>query len=138
MWVLWGYAPHRPDGSGRFSQPVPCCNSGINIVNALDSYSSRQVMMQMVMNSIQEFDGTNWEATIPWLDHIEGVTKKMGFDPLEIGVSKLKGMTLCDINTASKEGTLSYFQFSQLLIRALLKCSVCIRCHQHICPPNAR
>ena len=37
--------------------------------------------MQMVMNLIQEFDGTNPEAAIPWLDHIEGVAKKMGFDP---------------------------------------------------------
>ena len=42
----------------RFSQPVPCCNSSVNIVNALDSYSSRQVLMQMAMNSIQEFDNT--------------------------------------------------------------------------------
>ena len=51
--------------NGRFSQPASCCTSGINIVNALDSYSSRQDLIQMVMNSIQEFDGTNPEATIP-------------------------------------------------------------------------
>ena len=58
----------------------------------------------------------NQEATIPWLDHIKGVTKKMGSDPWEIGMIKLKGMALCDVNAASKEGTLSYFQFCQLLI----------------------
>ena len=52
------------DSNGRFSQLVPCCNSGVNIVNALDSYSSRQFLTQMAMNSIQEFDGRNWEATI--------------------------------------------------------------------------
>ena len=50
--------------------------------------------MKMAMNSIQGFDGTNWEATIPWLDHVEGVAKKMGFYPLEIGMNKLKGMAL--------------------------------------------
>ena len=70
----------------------------------------------MVMKSIQESNATNLEATTPWLDHIEGVAKKMGFNPVEIGMSKLKGMALHDINTASKEGTLSYFQFCQLLI----------------------
>ena len=42
--------------------------------------------------------------------------KKMGFDPVEIGMSKLKGVVLNDINGASKEGTLSYFWFCQLLI----------------------
>ena len=72
--------------------------------------------MQMVMNLILEFDGTNWEANIPWLDHIETITKAMGFDPVEIGMSKLKGMALCNVNAACKEGTLSYFQFCQLLI----------------------
>ena len=35
---------------------------------------------------------------------------------LEIGMSKLKGMALCDVNAISKEGNLPYFQFHQLLI----------------------
>ena len=72
--------------------------------------------MQMAMNSIQEFDGTNREATIPWLDHIEAFGKKTGFDPLEVGMSKLKGTALRDVNAIGKEGNLSYFQFCQLLI----------------------
>ena len=38
--------------------------------NVLHSCSSRQVLMQTAMNSIQEFDGTNPEATISWLDRI--------------------------------------------------------------------
>ena len=70
----------------------------------------------MVMNSVQEFDGTDREATIPWLDHVEAIAWKTGFDPLEIGMSKLKGMALCDVNAISKEGNLLYFWFHQLLI----------------------
>ena len=104
-----GLCPPQVDGNGRFLQPAPCCNSGVNIVNVLDSYSSSLVLMQTAMNLIQEFKSTNWEATIPWLDHLEGVTNKTGLDPLEIGMSKLKGMALCDINAASKEGSLLYF-----------------------------
>ena len=50
--------------------------------------------MQMVMNSIQEFDGRNGEATIPWLDHIKAVAKKTGFEPLDICKGKLKGIAL--------------------------------------------
>ena len=42
--------------------------------------------------------------------------RKMGFDPLELGMSKLKGTALHDVNSHSKEGTLSYFWFCQLLI----------------------
>ena len=72
--------------------------------------------MQMAMNSIQEFDGTDRDATIPWLDHIEAISRKTGFNPLEIGMSKLKGMVLCNVSTINKEGNLSYFQFHQLLI----------------------
>ena len=102
--------------NGRFSQPTSYYDSGIKIINALEGYSSWQVLMQMAMNSIQEFDGMDREATIPWLDHVEAVTRKTCFDPLEIGMSKLKGMALCDINAISKEGNLSYFWFCQLLI----------------------
>ena len=40
--------------------------------------------MQTVMNSIEEFDGKNPEATIPWLDHIRNVVKKTGFNLGEI------------------------------------------------------
>ena len=111
-----GAMPPRVDSNWRSSQPAPYCNSGVNIVNALDSYSSRQVLVQIMMNLIQEFDGTNQEATILWLDHVEGVTKKMGNNPLEISISKLKSMALHDVNAASKEDTLLYFQFHHLLI----------------------
>ena len=115
-----GLCSPQVDGNGRFLQPAPCCNSGVNIVNALDSYSSRQVLMQTVMNLMQEFDCTNWKATILWLDHVGCVTKKTGFDHLEIGMNKLKCMALHNVNAASKEGTLSYFWFCQLLIEHYL------------------
>ena len=72
------------------------------------------------MNSIQEFYGTDREATFTWLDHIKAIAKKTGFDPLEIGMSKLKGATLCNVNTTSKEGNLLWFQFLQLLIEHYL------------------
>ena len=72
--------------------------------------------MQTMINSIQEFDGTNLEATIPWLDHIESLARKIGFDLVEVGMNKLKGLVVCNINAASKEGTLLYSQFHQLLL----------------------
>ena len=103
-------------GYGRFLQLTPYYDSRINLIITLEGYSLQQVPVQMAMNSIQEFDGTDREATIPWLDHIEAIARKMGFDPLEIGMSKLKGTTLWDVNAISKEGNLSYFQFHQLLI----------------------
>ena len=55
-------------------------------------------------------------ATIPWLDHVKAFAKKTGFNPLEIGMSKLKDTALCDINAASKEDTLLYFWFHHLLM----------------------
>ena len=72
--------------------------------------------MQTVITLKQGCDDTNPEATMPWLDHIKSVTKKIDFDPTEVGVSKPKGSVFCDLNTAGKEGTLSYFWFCQLSI----------------------
>ena len=40
----------------------------------------------------------------------------MGFNQVEIGMSKSKGMILHDVNAASKEVTLTYFWLCQLLI----------------------
>ena len=74
----------------------------------------------MVINLIQESNGTNPEATIPWLDNIKSIMKKTGFDLVEVGMSKLKGSVLHDINAATREGTLSYSQFFQLLIEHYL------------------
>ena len=110
------FYPLQVMSNGRFLQPTPYYDSGIHLISALEGYSLWQVLTQMVMNSIQEFDGTDREGIIPWLEHIEAISKKTGFDPLETGINKLKGTALCDMNAISKEGNLSYFQFHQLLI----------------------
>ena len=113
---IHGQWPTQANIDGSFSQPYPCCPASVNTVNVSHSYSLRQVLMQTAINSIQEFNGTHTEATISWLDHINSIVKKMGFDPVEVGMSKLKVSVLHDVNAASKEGTLSYFWFCQLLI----------------------
>ena len=41
---------------------------------------------------------------------------KTGFDLVEVSMSKLKGLVLHNVNAASKEGTLLYSWFCQLLI----------------------
>ena len=64
------HAPHGWISMGGSHNLPAVAPLDINIVNALDNYSSRQVLMQTAMNLIQEFNGTNPEATIPWLDHI--------------------------------------------------------------------
>ena len=84
------FCPPQVNGDGRFLQSAPYYNSGSNIIKALEGYSSWQILMQMAMSLIQEFDGTNCEATILWLDHIEAIAKKTDFDPLEIGMSKVQ------------------------------------------------
>ena len=49
------------------------------------------------------------------LYHIEAVARKIGFSPLEVGMSKLKGTGLGDVNTVSQDGNLLWFQLHQLL-----------------------
>ena len=102
-------------GSERFSQPMPYQEAGINLMSALEGYSSWQVLMQSTVNFIQEFDGTDREATILWLDHVKAIVKT-GFNPLELGMSKLKGTALGNVNAVSKDGNLLWFWFHQLLI----------------------
>ena len=51
-----------------------------------------------------------------WLDQVEAIAMKTGFDPLEVGMSKLKGTTLGNVNAVSKDGNLLWFWFPQLLI----------------------
>ena len=55
-----------------------------NYLHALDSYSSKQALTQMTLNSIQEYDGTNKDAVNLWLDHIKMVAEKTVLDPLEV------------------------------------------------------
>ena len=74
----------------------------------------------MTLNSIHKYDGTNKDAMIQWLDHIEMVAEEIGIDPLEVGISKLKGLALGDINTIHKEGHLTWYSFKQRLIEHYL------------------
>ena len=42
-------------------------NNGI-VLNALENYSTKQALGQSMLNALQEYDGSDREATIPWLD----------------------------------------------------------------------
>ena len=63
-----------------------------NFLHVLDSYSSKQAITQTTLNSILKYDGSNKDATIPWLDHIKMVVENTGRNPLKVGISKLKGL----------------------------------------------
>ena len=90
-------------------------NSTIVVLNALENISAKQALAQSTLNSIQEFDDSNREATIPWLDQVELVAEQTGIDSSEVGINKLKGLTLGNINTICKEEGLSYHKFRQCL-----------------------
>ena len=47
---------------------------------------------------------------------MELVAKKTGIDPLEVGISKLKGIALGNINAIHKEGNLMWYRLRQRLI----------------------
>ena len=91
-------------------------DNNTSFLTALEGYSTRQVLAQTLLNSIQEYDGSDRKATILWLDHIELVAKGMGIDPLEVGISKLRGIALGDINAICKEGNLTWYKLRQRLI----------------------
>ena len=43
--------------------------------------------------------------------------ERTGDDPVEVGISKLKGLVLGDINTMEKEEGLMWYKFRQVLIK---------------------
>ena len=51
-----------------------------------------------------------------WSDQVELVAERTGFDLLEVGISKLKGLALGDISTIHKQEGLSWHKFRQHLI----------------------
>ena len=69
------------------------------------------------MNALQEYDGSEREATIPWLDQAKQVAERTGIDPLEVGTSTSKGLALANISTVHKEEVLSWHKFRQYLIK---------------------
>ena len=44
---------------------------------------------------------------LSWFDQVELVAERTGFEPLEVRISKLKGLTQGDISTICKEEGLS-------------------------------
>ena len=89
------------------------------MINALENCTAKisvQPFVQAVLGSIQEFDGINKATTVPWLDQVELVAKRTGNDPVEVGISTVKGLALGDINTIRKEEGLTWHQFRQILI----------------------
>ena len=76
----------------------------------------KQALTQSMLNALQEYDRSDREATIPWLDQVELVAERTGIDPLEVGISKLEGLALANINTVCKEEGLSWHKCRQCLI----------------------
>ena len=74
-----------------------------------------QPLAQAALRSIQEFNGNDKAATIPWLDQVQLVAERTANNPVEVGISKLNGLALGDINTIGKEG-LTWHKFRQILI----------------------
>ena len=88
------------------------------VLNALENFSAKmsmQPLAQAVLGSIQELDGKDKATTIPWHDQVELVAEKTGNDLVEVGINKLKGLALGDINTIRKEG-LMWHKLGQVLI----------------------
>ena len=90
------------------------------MINALENFTAKismHLLAQAALRPIQEFDGNDKAATIPWLDQGKLVAKKTGNDPVEVGISKLKGLALGDINTIRKEEGSTWHKFRQILIK---------------------
>ena len=102
---------------GRYSQSSQNIgNNNVSVLNALENYSTKQELTKSMFNILQEYDGSDRQATIPWLDQVELVAEGTGINPLEVGISKLKGLALADISTVHKEEGLSWHMFRQHLI----------------------
>ena len=89
------------------------------MINASENFTAKismQPLTQVVLGSIQEFGGNDQAATIPWLDQVKLEAERMGNDQVEVGISKLKGLALSDINTVRKEEGLIWHTFRQILI----------------------
>ena len=67
------------------------------MINALENFTAKVAvhsLAQASLGSIPAFDGNNKAATIPLLDQVELVAERTGNDPVEIDISKLKGLGL--------------------------------------------
>ena len=64
---------------------------------------SGQPMAQLALGSIPDFNSKDKTVTIPWLDQVEQVTERTGNNPVEVGMSKVKSLTLGNITAVRKE-----------------------------------
>ena len=53
-------------------------NNNVSVLNSLENYSTKQMLTQSMLNTLQEYDGSDREATIPWLDQVELVGERKG------------------------------------------------------------
>ena len=79
------------------SQALPSHNNDPTSIvsSALENFTAQwlgQPLAHAAPGSIQEFDGDDKAATIPWLDQVELVLEKTGNDPMEVSISK-KGIS---------------------------------------------
>ena len=89
------------------------------MINALLSFTAKisvQPLAEAALRSIQEFDGNDKATTITWLDQAKLVVKRTGNDPVEVGISKLKGLALGGINKVRKEEGLTWLKLGKILI----------------------
>ena len=73
-------------------------------------------MAQLTLGSIPVFDSKDKTTTISWLDQVEHITKRTGNDPVVVGMSTLRGLTLGDVTTVRKEEVPMWHKFRQVLI----------------------
>ena len=91
----------------------------LGALERLENFTAKvsvQLMVQLALGSIPDFDGKDKTVTIPWLDQVEQVTERTGNNLVEVGISKLKGLTLGDITIVRKEEGLVWYTFRQVLI----------------------
>ena len=94
-------------------------NSTSIIINSLENFTAEilvQSLAQAALGSIQEFNGNDKATTVPWLDQVELVAERTGNGPVEVGISKLRGLALGDITKIRKEEGLTWHKFRQILI----------------------
>ena len=68
----------------------------LGTLERLENFAAKvsiQLMAQLVLGSITDFNGKDKTATIPWLDQVEQVSERTGNDLVEVGMSKLKVLT---------------------------------------------
>ena len=68
------------------------------------------------------------QATIPWLDQVKLVAERTSINPVKVGISKLKGLALGDINTIRKEEGLTWHKFRQIFIENYSQYTICVLC----------